>query len=71
MDVEGCACRCVCVDVVGVRGRVCKDEVVDKLGKEKLSMEVCACACVEVNVDLRGYRWRYGVHGHTCVCMWI
>ena len=50
---------CARVDVYGwmwwgVRGRVCKDEVVDKLGKEKLSMKMCACACVEVNVDLRG-----------------
>ena len=50
---------CARVDVYvwmwsGVHGLVCKDEVVDKLGKEKLSMEVCACACVEVNMDFRG-----------------
>ena len=37
----------------GVHGRVCKDEVVDKLGKEKLSMKVCACTCG----GERGFAW--------------
>ena len=45
---------CVCGRGGGVHERVCKDEAVDKLGKEKQNMEVCACACVEVNVGVRG-----------------
>ena len=69
-DQKGkCVRACVCVDVEGCAWTGCKDELVDKMGKEKLSMEVCACACVEVTVDLRVERWRYGVHGDACVCM--
>ena len=50
---------CAHVDVYvwmrwGVHGQVCKDEVVDKLGKEKLSRKVCACTCVEVKVEVWG-----------------
>ena len=64
---------CARVDVYvwmrwGVHGRVCKDEVVYKvvykLGKEKLSMKVCACMCggergfVWIKVEVWGV-WAY------------